>query len=374
MNIAYVSNVVYPFVTGGAEKRIHEVGSRLAARGHDVTVYGRHYWDGPPERMHEGMQLRAVAPARDLYTDGRRSIPEALGFAIRLLHPLRQHIDEHDVVIASVFPYFPVLAARVANTFSATPLVTVWHECWLDYWNEYLGRFAVFGQTVERLTAQVAQHPVAVSTLTAERLAQIGPSRERVSVIPNGIDINEIGAILPSDQRFDVLYAGRLVEHKRVDLLLRAFDRVAETRDITLGIVGDGPARDELQQIAASLTHTNRVTFTGRLQAHEAVIARMQAARVFAAPSVREGFGLTYLEAMATGCTVIGADHPESAAAEVIGDGGFLVEPTVDALATTLAAALDGAPPPQPPEKVAATYDWDVVVERTEHLLRELVC
>jgi len=46
MDIAFVSNVVYPFVTGGAEKRIHEIGTRLADQGHEVTVYGRHFWDG----------------------------------------------------------------------------------------------------------------------------------------------------------------------------------------------------------------------------------------------------------------------------------------------------------------------------------------
>jgi len=83
MRIAFVSNVVYPFVTGGAEKRIHEIGTRLADRGHDVTVYGRHFWDGPDEITHSGMTLQAVAPAADLYNDDRRSIAEAIDFAAR---------------------------------------------------------------------------------------------------------------------------------------------------------------------------------------------------------------------------------------------------------------------------------------------------
>jgi len=92
MRIAFVSNVVYPFVTGGAEKRIHEIGTRLADRGHDVTVYGRHFWDGPDEITHSGMTLQAVAPAADLYNDDRRSIAEAIDFAARALPPLRRQL------------------------------------------------------------------------------------------------------------------------------------------------------------------------------------------------------------------------------------------------------------------------------------------
>ena len=71
MDLCFVSNSSYPYVTGGAEKRIHEIGTRLADRGHDVTVYGRHFWDGPAEITHEGLTLRAVAPEADLSAEDR---------------------------------------------------------------------------------------------------------------------------------------------------------------------------------------------------------------------------------------------------------------------------------------------------------------
>jgi hypothetical protein len=70
-----------------------------------VTVYGRHDWEGPAETTDDGLQLRAVAPSRDLYTDNRRSIYEALEFAASLWNPLRRHIDDHDLLVASGFPY-----------------------------------------------------------------------------------------------------------------------------------------------------------------------------------------------------------------------------------------------------------------------------
>jgi glycosyltransferase involved in cell wall biosynthesis len=69
----------------------------------------------------------------------------------------------------------------------------------------------------------------------------------------------------------------------------------------------------------------------------------MRMADVFASPSTRERFGITFLESMAADYTVIAADHPESAADEVITDAGFCVAPIVDALAERLDAALGGA-------------------------------
>lgn len=364
MRIAFVSNVVYPFVTGGAEKRIYEIGRRLARDGHDVTIYGRHYWDGPQETTQEGMTLRAVSDGRDLYTDDRRSIPEAVEFAVRALRPLRRHRDEHDVFVASVFPYFPVFSTALARLRTDTPLVTTWHEVWLDYWDEYLGRLAFGGKSVERLTATLPQHPIAVSRNTADRLARIGPEREDIAVVPNGIDYEHIRNVAPTESGYDVLFVGRLIEDKRVDLLLGAFDRIAHDHDLTLGVIGDGPQAERLRQLAESLDTSDRIDFLGFVEDHDDVLAQMRTASVFASPSTREGFGITTVEAMAAGCTVVAADHPESAVAEVVGDAGILVEPTVDGVERGLRRALDTNPTPIAPETRAKRFDWDTVAEQ----------
>lgn len=374
MRVAYVSNVVYPWVTGGAEKRIHEIATRLTDRGHDVTIYGRHYWDGPKQTTHEGIALRAVSPERELYTDadGRRSITEALEFSKDVIRPLRNNIDEHDVVVASVFPYFPVLAAELATLRTDTQLVTTWHEVWGDYWNDYLGHLAPFGKLTEHLTARVPQHPIAVSGITADRLAEIGPNRDRIEIVPNGINFEQIRTTDPASNGFDVLFAGRLIPDKRVDVLLDAFDRAAPA-DTTLGIVGDGPERESLEAHAETLAASDRITFLGFLGEYDDVLAHMRAAEVFASPSTREGFGITYAEAMAAGCVVIGADHPDSAADEVIGDAGFLPDPTVDALSKTLQAVLRGDRPSTDPVERAQRYDWDAVADQAETVYQRAI-
>ena len=139
LDIAFVSNVVYPFVTGGAQKRIHEIGTRLVERGHTITVYSRKWWGGSDDTTVDGVRLRAVAPARDLYAGDRRSIGEALSFALRVVPPLRAHCLDHDLVVVSVFPYFPVFTSALSRMQTGVPLATTWHEVWDDYRWEYLG-------------------------------------------------------------------------------------------------------------------------------------------------------------------------------------------------------------------------------------------
>lgn len=374
MRIGFVSNVVYPFVTGGAQKRIHEIGTRLANEGHDVTIYGRHYWDGPEQVRYGNLRLQAVAPSADLYTNDRRSISEALDFSTQVFGPLSNRLRKngHDLVVASVFPYFPVLSSKLAAVGTNIPVVTTWHEVWRDYWESYLGPLAPFGKAIEQVTARVPQYPVAVSGITADRLAEIGPSRDQIKVIPNGIDVKKIRtAPLPEEngyESYDVLFAGRLIEDKNVALLLGAFDTIAERHDATLGIIGDGPEMDRLQQQATNLTHADRVEFLGFLDEYEDVLGHMHAAKVFASPSTREGFGITFAEAMAADCTVLAADHPESAAGEVINGAGFVVPPTDVAVTDALAAAVAGERPPADPIERAKTYDWDNVATEAERI------
>ena len=67
MKIAFVYDVVYPYVKGGVEKRIWEMSRRLAARGHEVHIYGMKYWDGPDNIQVEGVMLHGVCAPMKLY-------------------------------------------------------------------------------------------------------------------------------------------------------------------------------------------------------------------------------------------------------------------------------------------------------------------
>lgn len=87
----------------------------------------------------------------------------------------------------------------------------------------------------------------------------------------------------------------------------------------------------------------------------------------FAVPSTREGFGITCAETMAADCVVISAVHPESAAAEVLGEGGYTVFSTSSSVANTPDRAPAGQMLPKESIEVAAQYDWGNTTSRAEN-------
>ncbi|WP_435066224.1 glycosyltransferase family 4 protein [Halobaculum sp. EA56] len=361
--------MVYPFVKGGVEKRIHEIGRRLSNRGHDVTIYSRHWWDGPQDHIHEGMNLKAIAPETELYAAGdRRSISSALGLSVRSVIPLIG--NSHDVIATPVAPYFHVFPASLIGNVNKTPTVVTWHEVWGSYWYRYIGKLGQLGRGIEWATARLPQHAICPSQSTANRLSSLNSDIE-YEVIPNGIDINDISQTPSAVDGFDVLFVGRLIKDKKVDMLIDAFSMCND--DASLGIIGEGPELDSLKAHADNTKRSSQIQFLGFLDSYDEVIAHMRAAKVFVSPSIREGFGITLLEAMATDCTVITVEHEYSAGSEIVDGAGFVVEPNVSALSSTISRALNGEKPDIPPKDRASEFDWDIITDQTESFYEKII-
>ena len=102
------------------------------------------------------------------------------------------------------------------------PFVITWHEVWGDYWYEYLGWKGAFGKITERLVAGLTPNIIAVSGTTAKKLGCLGVFDD-VRIIPNGIDPVHIQSVPPSLISSDIIFVGRLIKEKHVDVLVRAF-------------------------------------------------------------------------------------------------------------------------------------------------------
>jgi glycogen synthase len=109
----------------------------------------------------------------------------------------------------------------------------------------------------------------------------------------------------------DLIFVGRLVSDKGVDVLLRAMHILASESDElrpNLTIVGDGPERSGLQGLAHQLDIASQVTFAGKLAGAD-LVALLHRHRVLVVPSIwPEPFGLVALEGAACGCFVVGSD------------------------------------------------------------------
>ncbi len=302
MKIAFIYDAVYPWIKGGVEKRIFEVGRRLTADGHEVYWFGIGWW-GDKEIEHSGIKLIPCYKPVNLYSKGRRKISEAILFAASLKR--KANLKEFDVVDCQVFPYFPALFSSYHHN-----LVLTWHEFWGDYWKEYLGHLGYFGKVVERIVAAIEGKHVAVSATTARQLLELGVEAE---VVPNGVDLEEIQRIKPAEKGYDVVFAGRLIREKGVDLLLEALKLVPDSTSCL--IVGEGPEKKRLVEKSRKLCLNCEFE---DFMIWEDMISIMKASKVFALPSTREGFSIISLEANACGMPVVTVNHPNNAASKII--------------------------------------------------------
>jgi glycosyltransferase involved in cell wall biosynthesis len=335
MKIAFVYDAVYPWVKGGAEVRIHELGKRLSLQGHDVHLFGIKWWEGEDVLQYEGMTLHGVCEARDLYVNGRRSISEALVFALWLFPALMK--EKFDLIDVSVFPYFSCFTVKAISVLKRTPAVFTWHEVWGDYWYEYLGKKQGFlGLAIEAAVAKISKNDIAVSDWTKKRLEAIVGKEREIAVLPNGVDLKLISEIKPAgqdcegrkgDKIYDIIFAGRLIKEKNVNVLIKAISLLKEKfPDICCCIVGDGPERETLEKLSHELGVQKNVKFEG-FQEYRALIGKIKASKVLVLPSSREGFGMVVIEAFACGVPVVTVKEKYNAAQELVKDGvdGFVV-------------------------------------------------
>ena len=167
---------------------------------------------------------------------------------------------------------------------------------------------------------------VAVSSALAAKLKTCG-TKTPVEVILNGFRIRSLPAVSEERARCAVVQVGHLIKQKHFDVTLRAFARLKkEYPAAQFTVVGQGSEREALEALADELGVSESVHFLGQLP-NEAVLAEMSKAQFFCMPSVREGFGIVYLEAMASGCVAIGTEGEGIADLIESGKNGFLVPP-----------------------------------------------
>jgi glycosyltransferase involved in cell wall biosynthesis len=344
---------------GGAEIHLHEIFGRLARSGHRVTLL----CGGWP-----GCAPRVEIDGIDVHRVGTRYTFPFLAHGYWMRHFGR---DAADVLVEDVnkVPLFtPRWGAR-----SVVALVP------------HLFGGTVFQEAPLPLAAAVwlAERPLpivyrgtafhAISESTADDLVARGIPRQLIRVIYPGIDAAHYtpaeGTRAPQPL---FAYLGRLKKYKGVDLVIRAFARVAHP-EARLQIAGTGDYRGELERLAASLALGDRVQFLGFIsEAQKVDLLRRAWSLAFASP--KEGWGITNLEAAACGTPVVASDSPGLRESVRDGETGYLVpHGDIAAMAARLQRLADS------PDLVrrlgadgrrfAETFTWDrAAAETAAHL------
>jgi len=186
---------------------------------------------------------------------------------------------------------------------------------------------------VESLLVRATGRIVAVSEdirrIVCERLHVDGG---KIVVVNNGVDVPDgphlAGLVDPENGRMfgerSIVSVARLAEVKNIPTLLQAFSRVSAPFPIRLKLVGDGPERRRLQELAIRLGIGDRVTFLGNRADVREILAN---STLFALVSMYEGVSMAILEAMAMGLPVVAAKVGGNPGIVIDGETGFLVDP-----------------------------------------------
>jgi glycosyltransferase involved in cell wall biosynthesis len=348
--IAY--DCLFPWTVGGAERWYRALAERLVAEGHEVTYLTRLQWEPGAEPEIPGVRVVAVSRADPLYDDeGRRRIGPPLRFGAGVLRHLLRRRRAYDAVHLCSFPFFSLLAARLALVGTRLPVAVDWFEVWSrGYWEEYLGRAGgLVGHLVQRLCVLLTPRAFVFSALHERRLLDEGLRGEVVRLRGLwGGDPTDIPEPRPAGEPPTVVFAGRHIPEKRAATIPAALALLPGHR---ARILGDGPERDAVQGEVARLGLTDRVEVPGFVDATE-VAEAMATASCLLLPSVREGYGLVVVEAARLGTPSVVVAAPDNAAVELVEDGvNGVVAP--DGSPEALAAAVRAAEPLR-----ADTAEW----------------
>lgn len=372
MKIGIVYDCLYPYSKGGVEKRIDEFAKRLAKK-HEVHLFSMKYWQGNPVRRKDDICYHGVCRAKRLYNkNGKRSIFQAISFSFFLFFALIK--EELDLVECQNIPYFPCFSCFFYCLLRKKPLIITWYEVWGSYWYEYIGWKGYFGVLIERITSRLTGNHIAVSNKTQRDFIKVSskvhPLRsESVPPVipPIGIDRRIIDEAKPSSEPYDVLYVGRLIKEKNVDLLIESLSMI-NLPNIRCGIIGDGPERENLERLTQRFHLTEKIKFLGFV---ENVYSYMKSSKVFVLPSSREGFGIVVVEANACGLPVLVLNHPNNAATElIIGNNGFVCRDGAEIAEKICQLLSDNDLRHEMSEfaiQAASRFQWDEIIQQYEH-------
>lgn len=391
MKIAMISEHANPLAAlggadaGGQNVHVHALARGLARRGHRVEVYTR--WEDPdrPERV----ELEPGATVVHVPVGPARPLPK---------DDLLGHMDDFagwvaddwvrngDPSVVHAHFWMSGLAALRAGRARGVPVVQTFHALG-SVKRRFQGAKDTSPPDRPELELRVARDvDLIIATCTDEvaELERMGVDTAHVRVVPCGVDTTHfVDEPVPASPRQRLLVVGRMVERKGYDVAIRALAELPET--VELVIAGGPPAADlvtdpearRLRDVATHVGVEDRVLMLGQ-QPHSAMPALYHSADVVLATPWYEPFGITPLEAAASGRPVVGSAVGGLLDSVVDGETGLLVPPRdAHAVATAVRELLEDPAGSRrrgraARERAVTRYDWSVVTEATERALLEV--
>lgn len=373
MKIALIGQKGIPAKSGGVEKHVEKLAERLVSQGHEVTVYTRPHYTDPTLSEWHGVRLVSLPSVNTKHLD---AITHTF---MATMHALFQDYDviHYQSIGPSTLAFIPRIFKR------GTAVVATFHS--RDYFHKKWGAFAKwFLHFAEKLTCTVPEKTITVSRGMAEYAkATYGTD---IPFIPNGAEGEPVGTVgflraFGLKEKRYILVVSRLVEHKGIHYLAKAFQELEDTgklpNNMKLVVVGTHAETPEYEAYLKTMNAgRENILFLGE-QTGTALAELFSHAAIFVQPSEDEGLSIALLEAMSYGLPIIASDIPGNEEA-LGGSGVYFASKDVDSLKRELASLINRPEEMELFGKLARgraqnVYGWESIARQTVEIYDEAI-
>jgi glycosyltransferase involved in cell wall biosynthesis len=351
---------------GGAEVHFEELLRRLVKMGHKVTLVCSAWPGASEDEIVHGVRIRRV---------GSR---QSFNFVVPSLLKKLTKAEQFDLLIEDInkIPFYTPCYLKLPT------LVVIPHLFATTVFQEVSPALASYVYLAEMPMIPIYKRFLfnVISESTAEEIVARGVPKNQVSVIHCGIDRGTY-SYDPSLQKFTeptVLYLGRIKKYKSIQHLIAACALLRiEIPNIRLVIVGDGDYTPTLKKQVADLQLEQQVHFTGYVS-KEVKVDYLRRSHAAVLPSIKEGWGLTNIEANAVGTVAIAANSPGLRDSVKDGHSGLLypygdIHSLAEKLKLVLTNDAERVRLESGAREWANRFDWDRAAERFAELLPQVV-
>lgn len=369
------------YFCGGAPRAAYYLAFNMAKRGHEISVFTTSVDSKDSIEKHENLTIYR-------YATNFRIADSNISFGI-FLKPINHNID----IVHEHFdtPHGPFAGLRYVKR-KKVPLVITYHGDWVENYGGVIRRVGVafHNKFLVDKVLSYARVIISPSEYFINESRFLGKYRDKIVVIPNGINLEEFNIPytkeecrkklgLPIEGEM-IFFIGDLLPYKGPDILVKAMRRIVEdVPDTELIFAGKGMMRNELEKLSKKLGIEKNIKFEGFVE-ESLKPFYYRAADIFCLPSTAstESFGIVNLEAMACGIPIVASKI--GGVPDVVKDGenGLLVHPgDSEALADAIIYLLENE---EVREKMGRNgrgkvedYSWGGIAEETKKVYEKVI-
>jgi glycosyltransferase involved in cell wall biosynthesis len=334
MNILYLTQF-FSATRGGGPLVFYDLARSMSARGHNVHVVCNLSTEDTAK--YKNIIAHIVKPHLKEANQLPPSMYQNLAYLINSAIQGIKIIKKNKIEVIHTNAYTPAIAGSILRQLTGCPVICTIHDIfsgnesggwskWSEY-NKLPKYYSLLGRILENVSLRMPCDMFhAVSKATMNDILSIKPNIH-INLVYSGIDVSTYDKDSYKDREYCdfILFIGRLVFYKNLEVLIKAFRDVLDTvPNAKLVVVGDGPMKEIWKRMALTMDIKDSVSFLGNVSTYKKNYL-LKKCSALALPSTFEGFGLVLLEAFAMAKPVLVSDVKPFD--EIVEDGvdGFIL-------------------------------------------------